>query len=81
MPVRFRPRAITIKTTNMININDKLNKRSITLFIIGIVLFLLSFLLIYFIGQNPEGIIGFLAPITMLISIIVIVYGLLSKKQ
>ena len=65
----------------MININDKLNKRNIKLFLIGILLFVLSIFFVYLVGKTPEGIMGLLAPLTMLLGIIVIVYSLLSNKN
>ncbi len=65
----------------MININDKLNKRNIKLFLIGILLFVLSIFFVYLVGETPEGFMGLLAPLTMLLGIIVIVYSLLSNKN
>ncbi len=64
----------------MINTKDKLSKRNTLIFIVAILIFALSFLFIYLIGSKPEGFLGFLAPITMLVGIVGIVYALVSKQ-
>ena len=68
-------------TINMVNNHDKLSKQNIIILIIGLAIFALSFLFIAMVGQHPEGFMGFLAPSTMLIGIIVIVTGFLYKSN
>ncbi len=65
----------------MVNNQDKLSKKNIIILVIGLIIFALSFLLIALVGKNPEGILGFLAPFTMLIGIITIVTGFLYKAN
>ena len=68
-------------TINMVNNHDKLSKQNIIILIIGLAIFALSVLFIAMVGQHPEGFMGFLAPFTMLIGIIVIVTGFLYKSN
>lgn len=63
----------------MININDKITKKNALVLSVGLILFALSFVLIALVGQNPEGFMGFIAPFTMLIGIIVTAAGFLIK--
>ena len=66
---------------DMINNHDKLSKQNLIILIIGLLIFALSFLFIALVGQHPEGFMGFLAPFTMLVGIIVIVTGFLYKSN
>lgn len=65
----------------MVNNHDKLSKQNLIILIIGLLIFALSFLFIAMVGQHPEGFMGFLAPFTMLIGIIVIVAGFMYKSN
>ena len=65
----------------MVNNHDKLSKQNLIILIIGLLIFALSFLFIVMVGQHPEGFMGFLAPFTMLIGIIVIVAGFMYKSN
>lgn len=65
----------------MVNNHDKLTKQNLIILIIGLLIFALSFLFIALVGQHPEGFMGFLAPFTMLVGIIVIVTGFLYKSN
>ena len=87
VPVRFRLRAkIPNNSRNsliifMVNNQDKFSKKNIIILLVGLIIFAFSFLLIALVGKNPEGILGFLAPFTMLIGIITIVTGFLYKAN
>ena len=65
----------------MINNHDKISKNNAFIIAIGLIIFALSFLFIYMVGDAPEGFMGFLAPFTMLIGIIVLVIGFLYKAD
>lgn len=65
----------------MINNYDKISKKNKIILAIGLVIFAISFLFIYMVGEHPEGFMGFLAPFTMLAGIIVIVVGFLYKSD
>lgn len=65
----------------MINNHDKISKNNAFIIAIGLIIFALSFLFIYMVGDRPEGFMGFLAPFTMLIGIIVLVIGFLYKAD
>ena len=65
----------------MINNNDKISKKNGVILAIGLIIFAVSFLFIYLVGDKPEGFMGFLAPFTMLIGIIVLVIGFLYKAD
>lgn len=65
----------------MINNHDKLSKQNLIILFSGLVLFTISFLFIYLVGEHPEGFMGFLAPLTMLVGIIIITIGFLYKKN
>jgi len=65
----------------MINNHDKINKKNAIILVTGLSIFALSFLFISMVGDNPEGFMGFLAPFTMLIGVIVIVVGFLYKSD
>lgn len=65
----------------MINNKDKISKKNALILAIGLIIFAVSFLFIYFVGDAPEGFMGFLAPFTMLIGIIVLVIGFLYKAD
>lgn len=65
----------------MINNYDKISKKNKIILAIGLVIFAISFLFIYMVGEHPEGFMGFLAPFTMLAGIIVIVIGFLYKSD
>ena len=65
----------------MINNHDKISKNNAFIIAIGLIIFALSFIFIYMVGDSPEGFMGFLAPFTMLIGIIVLVIGFLYKAD
>ena len=65
----------------MINNNDRISKKNAIILAIGLITFAVSFLFIYMVGDTPEGFMGFLAPFTMLIGIIVLVIGFLYKAD
>lgn len=65
----------------MINNHDKISKKNAIILAIGLAIFAISFLFIYMVGDSPEGFIGFLAPFTMLVGIIVLVIGFLYKAD
>ncbi len=65
----------------MINNHDKISKKNSLILAIGLVIFAVSFLFIYMVGDSPEGFMGFLAPFTMLVGIIVLVIGFLYKAD
>lgn len=65
----------------MVNNRDKISKKNGIILAIGLIIFALSFLFIFMVGKNPEGFMGFLAPFTMLVGIILIVIGFLYKAD
>ncbi len=65
----------------MINNHDKISKKNAIILAIGLAIFAISFLFIYMVGNSPEGFMGFLAPFTMLVGIIVLVIGFLYKAD
>lgn len=65
----------------MINNHDKISKKNAIILAIGFAIFAISFLFIYMVGDSPEGFMGFLAPFTMLVGIIVLVIGFLYKAD
>ena len=65
----------------MINNYDKFSKKNIIILIVGLFIFFISFLFIALVGNNPEGFMGFVAPFTMLVGIIIIVIGFLHKAD
>lgn len=65
----------------MINNHDRISKKNGFILAIGLVIFAISFLFIYMVGDSPEGFMGFLAPFTMLIGIIVLIIGFLYKAD
>lgn len=65
----------------MINNHDKISKKNAIILAIGFTIFAISFLFIYMVGDSPEGFMGFLAPFTMLVGIIVLVIGFLYKAD
>lgn len=58
-----------------------MNKKNWKLFFIGLFLFLLGFLFLYFVGSRPEGILGLLSPLTVLAGIIVITFSFFIKDS
>ncbi len=64
----------------MINSKDRMNKKNWKLFFIGLFLFLLGFLFLYFVGSRPEGVLGFISPITVLAGTIVITFSFFAKE-
>ena len=65
----------------MINNNDRISKKNAIILAIGLIIFAVSFIFIYMVGDAPEGFMGFLAPFTMLIGIIILVIGFLYKAD
>ncbi len=63
----------------MINSKDRMNKKNWQFFSIGLFLFLLGFLFLYLVGSNPEGMLGFISPVTVLAGIIVITFSFFKK--
>lgn len=65
----------------MINNHDKISKKNAIILAMGLAIFAISFIFIYMVGDSPEGFMGFLAPFTMLVGIIVLVIGFLYKAD
>ena len=65
----------------MVNNSDKISKKNGIILAIGLIIFALRFLFIFMVGKSPEGFMGFLAPFTMLVGIILIVIGFLYKAD
>lgn len=58
---------------------DTLSKKNLIVVGAGLVIFMLGFLFLYLVKGNPEGPMGFVAPMTLLAGIIVIPVGFLIK--
>ncbi|MBI4976996.1 MAG: hypothetical protein HZC28_05905 [Spirochaetes bacterium] len=58
---------------------DKMSAKNWFIFIPGAMIFILGFVLLSFVGHNPEGILGLIAPVTILAGIIITTAGLLVR--
>ena len=59
----------------MINSHDKMKKKNWILFSIGMSLFILGFIFLYFVGSKPEGLLGFMSPLTVFFGIVTITFS------
>ncbi len=58
-----------------------MNKRNWKIFSVGLFLFLLGFLFLYLVGNKPEGILGFISPVTVLAGTIIITLSFFDKPN
>lgn len=56
-----------------------MKKKNWLIFSLGLILFVLGFVLLAFVGKKPEGVLGLVSPLTVLCGVIVITLGFLKN--